>query len=55
MLICSNVGGDGAGVESIKEIEMYIDNSMRKINSKNKIYTKLHEIYGLVYLKDCRR
>ena len=30
MLICSNVGGDGTGVESIKEIEMYIDNSIRE-------------------------
>ena len=30
MLICSNVGADGTGVESIKEIEIYIDNSIRE-------------------------
>ena len=28
MLICSNVGGDGTGVESIKEIKMYTDNNI---------------------------
>ena len=30
MLICSNVGGDGTGVEPTEDTEMYIDNSIRE-------------------------